>query len=320
MRLARNAWQPQSVRWDKRAGNSPAAVPDLARRAARGFYLSHPMLVAAVREVQQAARPAAVAREEAGGGAAGMGAAQAAGTTLVAPPALLSSCKHPVRQAPFAEVHAAVMEEVVAGRVERWVEPEGSGLEVFCYRQELGPPRGPISAMCRGLVLHLPSGTVVATPFVRFGERGEAEGEAGPEAAVPRGGDPPAHALAPACSASAGSGSAGDISGRGGPARWCSGRVLAGNGGSSGGRDDEVELTALEEAEELLPGSCRDAANLDLYTGGASATIIRVHFRSGSSGGSGATASPSNAGRSSTSISSCGSQPMGLPASRWMVP
>ncbi|EFJ39408.1 hypothetical protein VOLCADRAFT_101013, partial [Volvox carteri f. nagariensis] len=60
-----------------------------------------------------------------------------------------------------------VMAAVTSGCVERTVEPE-SGLEIFNYRS--GAVLGSVEAMCRGLVLHPPSNTVVAAPFVKFSE------------------------------------------------------------------------------------------------------------------------------------------------------
>lgn len=55
---------------------------------------------------------------------------------------------------------------VAAGEVECTVD-EASGLQVFCYNMS-EPTRSPTAALCRGLVLHPGSKTVVATPFVYF--------------------------------------------------------------------------------------------------------------------------------------------------------
>ena len=143
-RTAHRWWLPGSVRWDKRAGNARSVVAALERRAARGHYLSHEMLVGAVQQVQEAA--------------AAQQAQQPVG--------------HPAREVSFEQLQAQVAAEVAAGHVERWVH-SASGLEVYCYLQEAGVPSG-VAAWCRGLVLHPPSTTLVATPWVRFGDACEA--------------------------------------------------------------------------------------------------------------------------------------------------
>jgi hypothetical protein len=137
-------WLPGSIRWDKSRGNDAAAVEQMQRQAASGAgRLSTEQLVEAAQCAQQQA------------GAEAPGGSAAAAT-------------HPARGLPFQELQACIMERVEAGAVERWVE-EGSGLEVFSYTgSAAGDPA--VAAMCRGLVLHPPSSTVVATPFVRFTE------------------------------------------------------------------------------------------------------------------------------------------------------
>jgi hypothetical protein len=69
---------------------------------------------------------------------------------------------------PFSELYRAVMQQVQAGTVERWVHAD-TGLEVFSYLQSCRPPASSTAAMCRGLVLHQASSKVVTMPFVRFG-------------------------------------------------------------------------------------------------------------------------------------------------------
>ncbi|KAG1670820.1 hypothetical protein FOA52_003411 [Chlamydomonas sp. UWO 241] len=71
---------------------------------------------------------------------------------------------------PFAELYASILQQVQAGTVERTFDA-GTGLEIFNYVQ--GPcegAAGDVMALCRGLVLHPPSCTMVATPFVRLFE------------------------------------------------------------------------------------------------------------------------------------------------------
>ena len=101
-------------------------------------------------------------------------------------------CVHLARRLPFPELLERVMRGVEKGVVERSVQTSAtscsatlpkatldSGLEVFNYVGQ-GRPADRLWAACRGLVLHPASGSVVATPFVRFGEmwqEGEAEGE-----------------------------------------------------------------------------------------------------------------------------------------------
>jgi hypothetical protein len=77
-----------------------------------------------------------------------------------------SGRQHPARSMPFDELYAAVQAAVAAGEVECTAD-ETSGLEVYCYNMS-EPPRSLTAALCRGLVLHPDSKTVVATPFVRF--------------------------------------------------------------------------------------------------------------------------------------------------------
>lgn len=75
---------------------------------------------------------------------------------------------HPARSMPYNQLYAAVQAEVAAGTVHRTTDPD-SGLEVFCYDLSTGPPSSSTAVMCRGMVLHPASSSVVATPFARFG-------------------------------------------------------------------------------------------------------------------------------------------------------
>ncbi|KAG2496623.1 hypothetical protein HYH03_005444 [Edaphochlamys debaryana] len=75
---------------------------------------------------------------------------------------------HPARRMPFDELYGSVMAAVEAGGVERSVDP-GSGLELFDCRPG-AEAASEVEALCRGLVLHPPSRTVVAAPFGPLGE------------------------------------------------------------------------------------------------------------------------------------------------------
>jgi hypothetical protein len=217
------------VRWDKRAGNASSAVEQLEQRTAKGHYLTHQMLVQAVREVEAAAGQRAAAAPAPGG-------------------SISAHQQHPASLLPFEQLLEAVMGEVAAALVERTVD-SATGLEVFCYRQELGPPRSTTAAMCRGLVLHPASGSVVAMPFVRFAELG-VEAAVAPGAAT-------AQSRAPAMTPS--------FRGRG-------------KSGSTASRDEQQE----EAEAAMLPGSAGDAANLALYrssscsSGGAATASFKV--------------------------------------------
>ncbi|KAL4424357.1 hypothetical protein ABPG75_001658 [Micractinium tetrahymenae] len=200
----RSMWQPCSIRWDKRSSNQPSAIEATGRSAVEGRYLTLPMLVGAVRETQQAL---AASPPDAPQAAAGSEA-----------PA------HPARSMPFAALLAAVSAEVEAGTVELTVDST-SGLHIYCYRQSLGPPRSAVAAMCRGLVLHPASHTVVASPFTRFDELGQTSAAAAAAAASTR--------LSP--------------------------RPGSSVGGSSGREEEE------EGSGAALPGSPADQENLAMY-------------------------------------------------------
>lgn len=133
-------WCPVSVRWDKARGNSREGVARLAELVSHP--VGHATLVAAVRVAQEAATASLQA----------------------SPP---QQPPHPARQLPFGELQGLVEAAVACGTVERSVDA-ATGLHVYNYRA--GAPEGPAESICRGLVLHPASHTVVATPFLRFNE------------------------------------------------------------------------------------------------------------------------------------------------------
>jgi hypothetical protein len=154
-------WVPQSVRWDKASGNDPEVLAELQRRMAGPAFasISHEQLLQAVKQVQELVGEAA----RVGDDAAAAGIAASGSSSSIA--------GHPARSVPFQQLYTAVSEAVADGSVERNVDPT-SGLEVYCYRLSQ-PSSSAVAAMCRGLVLHPGSETVVATPFVRFNHLNE---------------------------------------------------------------------------------------------------------------------------------------------------
>ncbi|KAG2496220.1 hypothetical protein HYH03_005818 [Edaphochlamys debaryana] len=74
----------------------------------------------------------------------------------------------PARLLPFEELYGSVMAGVEAGVVERIVDPD-CGLEVFSCRT-MRAHALPVAALCRGLVLHPPSRSVVAAPLAPYGQ------------------------------------------------------------------------------------------------------------------------------------------------------
>eukprot|EP00798_Chlamydomonas_sp_ICE-L_P024617 gene24617-10238_t len=139
-------WAPHSVRWDKSHGNSEVALMELEKGLADGG-VTQAKLLEMVCSVQACLSISG----------------SSDGYSL---PAL--TC-HPARLLPFEKLYSMVLEMVESGAVERSVDAD-SQLEILSYSQSLGPPQSEAAAMCRGLVLHKPSQTVVATPFVRFEE------------------------------------------------------------------------------------------------------------------------------------------------------
>jgi hypothetical protein len=152
-------WVPQSVRWDKAVENDLAVLENLRDRLRRPAFasISHEQLLQAVKQVQELVGETACVRDAVAAGIAASGSSSSSSS---------SSVGHPARSMPFQQLYAALSEAVASGAVERSVEP-ASGLEVYCYRLS-EPPSSAVAAMCRGLVLHADSETVVATPFVRF--------------------------------------------------------------------------------------------------------------------------------------------------------
>ncbi|KAG2496622.1 hypothetical protein HYH03_005443 [Edaphochlamys debaryana] len=132
--------KPVDIRWDLAGGDS--REEQLAQARERGLT------------AEELARAAAEAAAE----AAAFGAA-------AQPPA---PQPHPARRMPFDELYGSVMAAVEAGGVERSVDP-GSGLELFDCRPG-SEAASEVEALCRGLVLHPPSRTVVAAPFGPLGE------------------------------------------------------------------------------------------------------------------------------------------------------
>jgi len=169
-------WLPQSVRWDKVTGNHSAVLEQIQQRLKHpGLYcLSHEQLLQSVREVQQWVKHPAAGPAETAADRSLTAAAAAASSTTGSKQQLSSLCAshsslglHPARAVPFDELYADIQAAVTAGAVEVSVD-DASGLEVFCYNMAHGAPSNLVAAMCRGLVLHPGSKSVVATPFVRF--------------------------------------------------------------------------------------------------------------------------------------------------------
>jgi hypothetical protein len=170
-------WGPTSARWDRTRGDVSEAAEVEACRLVSSARLSHQQLVACVMEVQawisaRIGSPRPTDRHATQAQLQQPFSSVGSPSTATRSHPLSSSgaaACHPARQVPFQQLHASVMELVAAGAVERTVDP-GTGLEVYCYNMALGPATCPAAAMCRGLVLHPASSTVVATPFVRFDE------------------------------------------------------------------------------------------------------------------------------------------------------
>lgn len=206
-------WVPVSVRWDKVVGNHPASVKGMEGRVSAGRWVSLEQLVQAVEEVQGSIASATAPSSAAPLGPPSPPPPDAARTRLV----------HPARAMAFDDLLTRVRGVVEAGVVEEWEEP-ATGLAFYSYKAPAAPtaalqaapdassvaPAGNTGAdqeaaaaaaaaagglieivgMCRGLVLHPPTRTVVATPFVKFHEiqGGEGEGGGGGEGAVHSGG------------------------------------------------------------------------------------------------------------------------------------
>jgi hypothetical protein len=77
-----------------------------------------------------------------------------------------TSENHPVVGYSFDELYAKLTEVVTLGYVKKTVDSE-TQLEVFNYSTSVS---NPFISLCRGLVLHVDSKTIVTKPFVRFFE------------------------------------------------------------------------------------------------------------------------------------------------------
>ena len=132
-------WQPLSVRWDKARGNGNDALRTLFSWYKR-YEAAHRKIIDIKAHIPSLVKP--------------------------------SVFTHPARLMPFAEVYFRANEAVKDGTVEKWVDPAGSGIEIFNYisaENDVDTLGSTVAQnMCRGLVLHPKSSSVLATPFVRF--------------------------------------------------------------------------------------------------------------------------------------------------------
>ena len=72
---------------------------------------------------------------------------------------------HPIRSISFENVYKEIIALIDKGLVERYLH-ESSGLEVFSYITRGKQKRSELEYICRGLVLHPPTKTVVTNSFV----------------------------------------------------------------------------------------------------------------------------------------------------------
>ena len=82
---------------------------------------------------------------------------------------------HPSLLVPFAELYESITKEAKKGNVRR-TRNESTGLEIYNYYQH-APLDNMTVRMCRGLVIHPSSKSVVTKPFVRFYEDSIGSGE-----------------------------------------------------------------------------------------------------------------------------------------------
>ncbi|KAL6750543.1 hypothetical protein V8C86DRAFT_844345 [Haematococcus lacustris] len=157
--LEKQAWMLRSVRFDKVMGNSPEAVKRLTQQTC----LPWSELVLAVQQQQQQQQQTAPP------------------PSALHTPALQSSpvppnpdlvpatptSPHPARLLPFPQLHALALAAVQCGSVEVSSDPD-TGLQVFNYLAAANPGSSQAEQLCRGLVVHPDSQTLVATPFPRF--------------------------------------------------------------------------------------------------------------------------------------------------------
>lgn len=88
---------------------------------------------------------------------------------------------HPAHGMDFVELYAGLMSGVIEGTINRTEGPDG--LELFCYSESCVYERkwNKFSLMARGLIVHVDSLRVVATPFPKFFNVGEREDESLPD-------------------------------------------------------------------------------------------------------------------------------------------
>ena len=144
--LNRDSWRPVSVRWDKSQGNGDDSIRDLLR--SRRAQIAHPIHVPGdTSEVIQ---------------------------RKVTP----SLFVHPARVLPFDEIYARANAAVARGTVEKCTDAD-TGIEIFNYTrnssEDVDMAPDDAEKLCRGLVLHPTTHTVLATPFVRFASDRESE-------------------------------------------------------------------------------------------------------------------------------------------------
>ncbi|KAJ9532465.1 hypothetical protein QJQ45_010515 [Haematococcus lacustris] len=132
--LEGNAWVMRSIRFDKMMGDSQEAVKRLTQQT--------------LQQQQQQQRTAAP-------------------PFAIHSPTPQSTSPHPARLLPFPQLHALALAAVQCGSVEVSSDPD-TGLQVFNYLPVASPGSSQAEQLCRGLVLHPDSQTLVATPFTRF--------------------------------------------------------------------------------------------------------------------------------------------------------
>ncbi|KAJ9533913.1 hypothetical protein QJQ45_027002 [Haematococcus lacustris] len=149
--LEGNAWIMRSVRFDKTVGNG---------QAVKQTCLPWSALVGAVQQQQQqTAAPLFTLH------------LPTLQSNQVPPnPYLVHATPpspHPARLLPFPQLYALALAAVQCGSVEVSNDPD-TGLQVFNYLAAASPGSSQAAQLCRGLVLHPDSQTLVATPFTRF--------------------------------------------------------------------------------------------------------------------------------------------------------
>ncbi|KAL6758414.1 hypothetical protein V8C86DRAFT_3134365 [Haematococcus lacustris] len=142
--LEGNSWIMRSIRFDKLVGDSQEAVQRLTQQSC----LPWSDLVLAVQQQQQQQRTAAP-------------------PFAIHSPTPQSTSPHPARLLPFPQLHALALAAVQCGSVEVSSDPD-TGLQVFNYLAAASPGSSQAEQLCRGLVLHPDSQTLLSTPFPRF--------------------------------------------------------------------------------------------------------------------------------------------------------